>query len=50
MGDLSDFERGIFVGVRKASLSVSETAILLGFSGTTISKGYRKWCGREKNI
>ena len=36
-GDLSDFERGMVVGARRAGLSVSETADLLGFSPTTIS-------------
>ncbi len=29
-GDLSDFERGMVVGARRASLSISETADLLG--------------------
>ena len=36
-GDLSDFERGMVAGARRAGLSVSETADLLGFSPTTIS-------------
>ena len=31
-GDLSDFERGMVVGARRAGLSISETADLLGFS------------------
>ncbi len=31
-GDLSDFERGMSVGVRRADLSISKTADLLGFS------------------
>ncbi len=30
--DLSDFERGMVVGVRRAGLSISQTADLLGFS------------------
>ncbi len=37
-GDLSDFERGIVVGARRAGLSISKTADLLGFSRTTISR------------
>ena len=36
-GDLRDFERGMGVGARRAGLSVSETADLLGFSRTIIS-------------
>ena len=30
--DLSDFERGMVVGARRAGLSISKTADLLGFS------------------
>ncbi len=37
-GALSDFERGMVVGARRAGLSISETADLLGFSHTTISE------------
>ncbi len=37
-GDLSDFERGMVVGVRRTGLSISQTADLLGFSHTTISR------------
>ncbi len=33
----SDFERGMVVGARRAGLSISKTADLLGFSRTTIS-------------
>ncbi len=36
--DLSDFERGMVVGARRAGLSISKTADLLGFSRTTISR------------
>ncbi len=42
-GDLSDFERGMIVGARRAGLSISKTADLLGFSRTTISWVYREW-------
>ncbi len=36
--DLSDFERGMVIGARRAGLSISKTAdFLLGFSHTTIS-------------
>ncbi len=47
-GDLSDFERGMVVGARRAGLSISKTADLLGFSHTTISRVYRDGSGKEK--
>ncbi len=40
-GDLS--ERGMVVGARRAGLSISKTADLLGFSRTTISRVYSEW-------
>ncbi len=46
--DLSDFERGMVVGARRAGLSISETADLLGFSHKTISSVYREWYEKEK--
>ncbi len=41
-GDLSDFECEMIVGARQASLSISKTADLLGFSRTTIQRMVRK--------
>jgi len=39
--NLRDFERGMVVGARRAGLSISETADLLGFPHKTISRVYR---------
>ncbi len=47
--DLSDFERGMVVGARRAGLSISNTADLLGFSRTTISRVYRE-CSEKSQI
>ena len=47
-GDLSDFERGMVVGARQAGLSISETADLLGFSHSTMSRVYRELSERKK--
>lgn len=45
---LSDFERGMVVGARRAGLSISVTADLLEFSRTTISRVYRERSEKEK--
>ncbi len=45
--DLNDFERGMVVGTRRAGLSISKTADLLGFSLTTISRVYRE-CPKKR--
>uniref|UniRef100_A0A8C9X626 Transposase Tc1-like domain-containing protein n=1 Tax=Sander lucioperca TaxID=283035 RepID=A0A8C9X626_SANLU len=37
-GDLSIFERGMVNGARRTGLSISQSAQLLGFSRTTISR------------
>ncbi len=47
-GDLSYFERGMVVGARRAGLSISKTADLLGFSCKTISRVYWEWSEKEK--
>ncbi len=46
--DLSDFERGMVVGTRRAGMSISKTADLLGILRTTISRIYREWYEKEK--
>ncbi len=47
-GDITDFDRGMVVGDRRAGLSISKTADLLGFSRTNISSVYREWSEKVK--
>ncbi len=48
-GDLSDFDRGIVAGARRANLSIfRKITDLLRFSHTTISSVYREWSEKEK--
>jgi hypothetical protein len=46
--DLSAFERGMVVGARHTSLSVSRTATLLGFSHSTVSRVYQEWSTTQR--
>ena len=48
--DLSDFKSGMIVGARCAGSSISETAGLLGFSHTTVSRVYPRMEQQTKNI
>ena len=45
---LSDFDHVNVDGARRAGLSISETADVLGFSLTTISRANREWPEKEK--
>ena len=46
--DLSDFDRGMIVGARQGGLSISETADLLGFSCTTVSRSLQRMVRKTK--
>lgn len=46
--DLSEFQRGMIVGARRAGCSISEAVTRLGFSKTSVSRVYREWCKKQK--
>ncbi|GFY36739.1 uncharacterized protein TNCV_2567011 [Trichonephila clavipes] len=41
--DLNEFERGVTVGAREMGHGISEVAIKVGFSRTTISRVYHEY-------
>jgi len=47
-GDLGNFDHGMAFGGRRAGLSISQSAQLLGFLRTTISRVYKDWCEKGK--
>ena len=48
IGSKLHFDRGMIVGARQGVLSISETADLVGFSHTTVSRVCREWCKKTK--
>uniref|UniRef100_A0A8K9X6L5 Transposase IS30-like HTH domain-containing protein n=1 Tax=Oncorhynchus mykiss TaxID=8022 RepID=A0A8K9X6L5_ONCMY len=45
---LSAFEQGMVVDARSNGLSVSRTAMLLGFSRSTVSRVYQEWSTTQR--
>ena len=45
---LSDIDHQMSIGARQGSLSISETADLLGFPRITVSRVYREWYEKQK--
>ena len=47
--DLSEFDLGMIVGGRQGGFSISQTADLLGFPCTAVSRVCREWCEKQKH-
>jgi len=47
-GDLRNFERAMVADARRTGLSISQSAQLLGFSHTKISRVYKECCEKGK--